>query len=138
MLREGFSRSASGTMSHGAPEYEPEEIELSAMSSQCLDRRIDTLEKLQGELGVWQRERNQKTVKWQFTMEDARINFTAHIRSFRLYSLLVTFFAPYSTGVPTPFFLRGITAHREAQGIEAEFLSRRAKIGADSPVFGGA
>jgi hypothetical protein len=42
------------------------EIELSAMTSQCLDRRIDTLEKLQGELGVWQRERNQnqKTVKW--------------------------------------------------------------------------
>jgi hypothetical protein len=28
------------------------EIELSAMSSQCLDRRIDRLEKLQGELGV--------------------------------------------------------------------------------------
>jgi hypothetical protein len=51
------------------------EIALSAMSSQCLDRRIDTLEKLQGELRVWQRERNQnqKTVKWQFTTEDARI-----------------------------------------------------------------
>jgi recombinational DNA repair ATPase RecF len=51
------------------------EIELSAMTSQCLDRRIDTLEKLQGELGAWQRERNQKqkAVKWQFTTEDARI-----------------------------------------------------------------
>jgi hypothetical protein len=51
------------------------EIELSVMISQCLDRRIDTLEKLQGELGMWQRERNQnqKTVKWQFTTEDARI-----------------------------------------------------------------
>jgi hypothetical protein len=51
------------------------EIELSAMTSRCLDRRIDTLEKLQGELGIWQRERNQnqKAVKWQFTTEDARI-----------------------------------------------------------------
>ncbi|MDR2094718.1 MAG: transposase, partial [Treponema sp.] len=51
------------------------EIELSAMTSQCLERRIDTLEKLPGELGVWQGERNQnqKTVKWQFTTEDARI-----------------------------------------------------------------
>jgi hypothetical protein len=51
------------------------EIELSAMSRQCLDRRIDTLEKLQSELSAWQRERNrnQKTVKWQFTAGDARI-----------------------------------------------------------------
>jgi hypothetical protein len=51
------------------------EIELSAMTSPCHDRRIDTLEKLQGELGAWQRERNQnqKAVKWQFTTEDARI-----------------------------------------------------------------
>jgi hypothetical protein len=51
------------------------EIELSAMSSQCLDRRIDRLEKLSGELTAWQldRNRNHKTVKWQFTTEDARI-----------------------------------------------------------------
>jgi hypothetical protein len=51
------------------------EIELSAMSSQCLDRRIDTLEKLSGELKAWQVERNEqgKLVKWQFTTEDARI-----------------------------------------------------------------
>ncbi|MDR0589576.1 MAG: IS630 family transposase, partial [Spirochaetaceae bacterium] len=51
------------------------EIELSAMTSQCLDRRIDTLEKLTRELEAWQhdRNRNQKTVKWQFTTKDARI-----------------------------------------------------------------
>jgi hypothetical protein len=51
------------------------EIELSAMTSQCLDRRIDTLEKLNRELEAWQHERNrnQKTVKWQFTAQDARI-----------------------------------------------------------------
>jgi hypothetical protein len=51
------------------------EIELSAMTSQYLDRRIDTQEKLVAELKAWQRERNekQKLVKWQFTTEDARI-----------------------------------------------------------------
>ena len=51
------------------------EIELSAMTSQCLGRRIDTLEKLSSELAAWQLDRNahQKTVKWQFTTEDARI-----------------------------------------------------------------
>jgi hypothetical protein len=51
------------------------EIELSAMTSQCLDRRIDTLDKLNGEVRAWQHERNenQKTVKWQFTTDDARI-----------------------------------------------------------------
>jgi recombinational DNA repair ATPase RecF len=51
------------------------EIELSAMTSQYLDRRIDTLDKLNGEVRAWQQERNgnQKTVKWQFTTDDARI-----------------------------------------------------------------
>jgi hypothetical protein len=51
------------------------EIELSAMSSQCLDRRIDTLEKLNGELEAWQLDRNEKhrIVKWQFTTEDTWI-----------------------------------------------------------------
>jgi hypothetical protein len=50
-------------------------IELSAMTSQCLDRRIDRLEKLSSELAVWQLDRNraEKTVKWQFTTQDARI-----------------------------------------------------------------
>jgi hypothetical protein len=36
------------------------EIELSAMPSQCLDRRIDTLEKHSGELEAWQTDRNEK------------------------------------------------------------------------------
>jgi hypothetical protein len=44
------------------------------MTSQCLDRRIDTLEKLKGELAAGQhdRNRNQKTVKRQFAAKDAR------------------------------------------------------------------
>jgi hypothetical protein len=51
------------------------EIELSAMSSQCLNRRIETLDTLKRELEAWQydRNRNQKTVEWQFTTKDARI-----------------------------------------------------------------
>jgi hypothetical protein len=45
------------------------------MTSQCLDRRIDTLEKLSGELEARQIQRNEqgKLVKRQFTTEDARI-----------------------------------------------------------------
>jgi hypothetical protein len=43
------------------------EIELSAMTSPCLDRRIDRLEKLSSELVTWQLDRNraEKPVKWQ-------------------------------------------------------------------------
>jgi hypothetical protein len=51
------------------------EIELSAMTSQCLDRRINSMDKLSAELNAWQLDRNthHKTVKWQFTAADARI-----------------------------------------------------------------
>ena len=52
------------------------EIELSALSKQCLGkRRIDNLEDLKSELEQWQTDRNamQKEVDWQFTTDDARI-----------------------------------------------------------------
>lgn len=51
------------------------EIELNAMTRQCLSRRIDTLEHLQEELSSWEQERNtkQRTVTWQFKTADARI-----------------------------------------------------------------
>jgi hypothetical protein len=51
------------------------EIELSALSSQCLNRQIDSLSKLRKEIRAWQqdRNRNKKTIKWQFTTADARI-----------------------------------------------------------------
>jgi hypothetical protein len=51
------------------------EIALSAMTGQCLDRRIDTLDKLNREVRAWQHDwnRNQKTVKWQVTTDDTRI-----------------------------------------------------------------
>jgi transposase len=51
------------------------EIELSHLSRQCLDRRIDSKEKLQSEATAWMNQRNQKQTKmdWRFTVEDARI-----------------------------------------------------------------
>jgi hypothetical protein len=51
------------------------EIELSVMSKQCLDRRIDDITKLRKELSAWEVNRNaiQKGVDWQFTAADARI-----------------------------------------------------------------
>lgn len=51
------------------------EIELSALTRQCLDRRISDLDMLNTELAAWQHATNtaQRQVDWQFTTEDARI-----------------------------------------------------------------
>jgi hypothetical protein len=51
------------------------ECELSAMTRQCLNRRIPTLQQLRRETTAWARERNatQKGVDWRFTTKDARI-----------------------------------------------------------------
>nr|WP_238354178.1 IS630 family transposase [Paenibacillus sp. 23TSA30-6] len=50
------------------------EIELSALTIQCLSRRIASMEELQREVTAWEVERNQaqKSVDWQFTTEQAR------------------------------------------------------------------
>jgi len=51
------------------------EIELSALTRQCLDRRISDLDVLNTELAAWQNatNTNQRQVDWQFTTDDARI-----------------------------------------------------------------
>lgn len=51
------------------------ELELSHLSRQCLDRRIENQDKLISEVAAWERQRNQKEVRvnWQFTTEKARI-----------------------------------------------------------------
>lgn len=51
------------------------EIELSRLTRQCLDRRIDDLDLLNTELAAWQEATNadQRQVDWQFTTTDARI-----------------------------------------------------------------
>jgi hypothetical protein len=51
------------------------EIELSALTRQCLDRRVSDLDVLNTELTAWQTATNtdQRQVDWQFTTDDARI-----------------------------------------------------------------
>lgn len=51
------------------------EIELSALSRQCLDRRIPDLDMLKSEVKAWEDDRNDQVVKvqWRFTTADARI-----------------------------------------------------------------
>ncbi len=50
------------------------EIELGALTRQCLDRRIPDIETLRNGIEIWERRRNgeQKGVDWQFTAENAR------------------------------------------------------------------
>ncbi len=51
------------------------EVELSALTQQCLNRRIPEMETLRREVKAWEERRNglQKGVDWRFTTEDARI-----------------------------------------------------------------
>ena len=51
------------------------EIELSALSSQCLDRRIADLSTMRSQIAVWEYDRNNRRSKiyWHFSNDDARI-----------------------------------------------------------------
>jgi hypothetical protein len=51
------------------------EIELSVLTRQCLDRRIETRGELRHEVSKWERPRNERgvVIRWQFTTADARI-----------------------------------------------------------------
>jgi uncharacterized small protein (DUF1192 family) len=51
------------------------EIELSVLSTQCLDRRIPDKTMLTEEVAAWEAERNNNHAKadWQFTTADARM-----------------------------------------------------------------
>jgi DDE superfamily endonuclease len=51
------------------------ETELSVLSGQCLDRRIDEVAVLRHEVESWENSRNrtEAKVRWRFTTEDARI-----------------------------------------------------------------
>lgn len=54
------------------------EIELNVLTGQCLNRKIDDIEKVKKEAQAWQEHRNNKNAKvnWQFTTEDARIKLS--------------------------------------------------------------
>jgi len=56
------------------------ELELSAISRQCLSRRIPDIETLSGETDELVKERNELEikVKWQFTIENAREKLNRH------------------------------------------------------------
>jgi hypothetical protein len=51
------------------------EIELAALTKQCLDRRLASAADLEREGGAWEEERNERMVeaRWQFTTAKARI-----------------------------------------------------------------
>lgn len=56
------------------------EIEFSALSKQCLDRRIGNLKLLTKEVNAWSKKRNKNKIKinWQFTKNKARDKFERH------------------------------------------------------------
>ena len=51
------------------------EMEFSALSRQCLDRRIGSQSFLESEVLTWERRRNEKAIKvsWSFTTDKARV-----------------------------------------------------------------
>lgn len=62
------------------------EIELSAMTRQCLKRRMPTQDGIASETAAWARQRNQSQigVNWQFNTDDARL------RLLRLYPQVIS------------------------------------------------
>lgn len=62
------------------------EIEFSAMSRQCLNRRIAKEEVLRREIEAWSknREANKITLKWQFSADSARKTFANSYKNIRI------------------------------------------------------
>lgn len=54
------------------------EIEFSTLAGQCLNRRIETAERMRKEVAAWQEDRNNRgaPVDWHFTTEKARIKLS--------------------------------------------------------------
>lgn len=61
------------------------ETELSVLSRQCLDRRLESQDLLAAEVAAWERSRNAKQTKihWQFTTTDARTKLKRLYPSFQ-------------------------------------------------------
>jgi hypothetical protein len=59
------------------------EIEFSALSRQCLKRRIPTREQMEQELSALVQERQDKGIRinWQFSLQSARAKFERHYRA---------------------------------------------------------
>lgn len=56
------------------------EIEIGVLSRQCLDRRVESRDRLKSEVDAWQLARNaaQKTIEWTFTRQDADSKLSRH------------------------------------------------------------
>jgi hypothetical protein len=56
------------------------EIELSALSKQYLDHKIEGMKKLADEVNAWEYERNSigATVRWRFNKDNARVRPKRH------------------------------------------------------------
>lgn len=65
------------------------ELELSAIARQCLHQRIPTLEELTAHVAACVAERNaaQATVKWQFSLEKARVKLDRHYQKIKVTNL---------------------------------------------------
>lgn len=63
------------------------ELEFSALSRQCLDRRIPTLDQLRSEVLAWVQERQCLGIRlhWQFSLESARTKLQRHYESAKTY-----------------------------------------------------
>ena len=62
------------------------ETELSVLSRQCLDRRIESKELMEKEVSTWEENRNQacSRINWRFTPADARIKLKRLYPSFEM------------------------------------------------------
>jgi DDE superfamily endonuclease len=62
------------------------ETELSVLSRQCLDRRIESKEAMERELATWEQNRNDtcSRINWRFTTADARIKLKRLYPSFEM------------------------------------------------------
>jgi hypothetical protein len=61
------------------------EIDLSALSKQCLARRIGDMETLASEAKAWEKKRNEQKImiQWRFTTNDAREKLKRHYEAVR-------------------------------------------------------
>lgn len=59
------------------------EIELSALTRQCLDRRIGDMKTLEREAKAWEHKRNKQKImiQWRFTTNDAREKLERHYKA---------------------------------------------------------
>lgn len=64
------------------------EIEFSALSKQCLDRRMPNIETLESEVLAWSHSRNLEhtTVDWKFSKNKARTKFQRHYSNVRKFT----------------------------------------------------